>query len=476
VQAGSAEPKTPGVEHVKPSAKSFDRIAIEAGRRGSGLMLLVAVLVPAIMCCDTRALAAGVEWASSRSHVDAIEVAGPINPASADFIADSIAQAQTDAAAALIIQIDTPGGLLSSARDIVKAVLNSPVPVIAYVAPAGASAASAGTFVVEAANVAAMAPGTTIGAAHPIEMGGGNIEGTLGQKMENFTASFAKTIAHQRGRNEAWMEQAVRKSSALDDREALKLHVIDLVAPNLPTLLKQVTGRQLSLPGGRTVTLQVAGATINNRSMRFGQNVLNRLADPNLMYLLMLAGLLGLYFEFAHPGVYLPGVVGAICLLLALASFEVIPINLAGFLLILLGAALLVSELFVTSYGVLGIGGVIAFVLGSLFLVDTSQTNLAVGRTTIAGAAVAFSALVLGLGYVVMRERRRPATTGREGLIGEIGEVREAIQPGSAGRVLVHGELWRAVSNTSLAPGTPVRVMAVRGLEINVADMGSLSR
>jgi membrane-bound serine protease (ClpP class) len=462
-----------GVEHVKPGAKSFGRMAIGAGSLGSGIILGLAA---SMMCCHARLLAADLESARSQQHVDAIEVTGPINPATADFIADSIAQAQSDAAAALIIQIDTPGGLLSSARDIVKTLLNSPVPVIAYVAPAGASAASAGTFVVAAANVAAMAPGTTIGAAHPVEMGGGDIEGTLSQKMENFTASFAKTIAHQRGRNEAWMEEAVRKSSTLDDREALKLHVIDLVAPNLPSLLNQITGRQLSLPGGRTVTLDLASATINNRSMRFGENVLNRLADPNLMYLLMLAGLLGLYFEFAHPGVYLPGVVGAICLLLALASFELIPINLAGFLLILLGTGLLVSELFVTSYGVLGLGGVVAFVLGSLFLVDTSQTNLAVDRATIAGAAVAFSAIVLGLGYVVMRERRRPAMTGREGLIGEIGEVREAIQPGSAGRVLVRGELWRAVSDTSLSPGTPVRVRAVHGLEINVADLESLSR
>jgi membrane-bound serine protease (ClpP class) len=447
-------------------------MAVAAGPLGSGVIL---VLVVAMMCGQARPLAAGLESAKSPRHVDEIEVVGPINPASADFIADSIAQAQSDAAAALIIQIDTPGGLLSSAKDIVKSLLNSPVPIIAYVAPAGASAASAGTFVVEAANVAAMAPGTTIGAAHPVEMGGGDIAGTMGQKMENFTASFAKTIAQQRGRNEAWMEEAVRKSSALDNREALKLHVIDLVAPDLPSLLNQLSGRQVSVSGGRTVTLDVAGATVNIRSMRFGENLLNRLADPNLMYLLMLAGLLGLYFEFAHPGVYLPGVVGAICLLLALASFEVIPINLAGFLLILLGAGLLVTELFVTSYGVLGIGGVIAFVLGSLFLVDTSQTNLAVGRATIAGAAVAFSTIVLGLGFVVMRARRRPALTGREGLIGQIGEVREAIQPGSAGRVLVHGELWRAVSDRPLAPGTAVRVRAVRGLQIDVANVDSLS-
>ena len=460
-----------GLRMLKPSAKCFHRIPCGDG---PDLAWIALAIVAAIFWAYPRALAAALESARSQRHVDAIEVAGPINPASADFIADSITHAQSDAATALVIQIDTPGGLLSSARDIVKALLNSPVPVIAYVAPAGASAASAGTFVVEAANIAAMAPGTTIGAAHPVEMGGGDIAGTLGQKMENFTASFAKTIARQRGRNEAWIEEAVRKSSALDDHEALKLHVIDLIAPNLPNLLNQATGRHISLPGGRPVTLDLSDATINRRSMRFGENVLNWLADPNLMYLLMIAGMLGLYFEFAHPGVYLPGVVGAICLLLALASFEVIPINLAGFLLILLGAGLLISELFVTSYGVLGIGGVIAFVLGSLFLVDTSQTNLIVDRATVAGAAVAFSAIVLGLGYVVMRERRRPAMTGREGLIGEVGEVREAIQPGVAGSVLVHGELWRAVGDTPLAPGTSVRVRAVRGLEIKVADAESV--
>jgi membrane-bound serine protease (ClpP class) len=454
---------------LKPSAKCFGWMACGADPYVTCVML---ALVTAVICCSTRSLAADLE--RSQRHVDLIEVAGPINPASADFIADSIAHAQSDSAAALVIQIDTPGGLLSSARDIVKALLNSPIPVIAYVAPAGASAASAGTFVVEAANIAAMAPGTTIGAAHPIDLGGGDIGGTLGQKMENFTASFAKTIAAQRGRNEAWIEEAVRKSSALDDREALKLHVIDLVAANLPNLLNQITGRQLSLPGGRAVTLNLAGATINKRSMRFGENLLNWLADPNLMYLLMIAGMLGLYFEFAHPGAYLPGVVGAICLLLALASFEVIPINLAGFLLIVLGAGLLIAELFVTSYGVLGIGGVIAFIIGSLFLVDTSQTNLTIDRATVAGAAVAFSVVVLGLGYVVMRERRRSAMTGREGMIGEIGEVREAIQPGIAGRVLVHGELWRAVSDTPLAPGTSVRVREVRGLEIKVGDAESV--
>jgi membrane-bound serine protease (ClpP class) len=405
---------------------------------------------------------------NTAQRIELIDVDGPINPASAGFIADSIAQAQASGAGALVIQLDTPGGLLSSARSTVKALLNSPIPVIVYVAPAGATAASAGTFVLEAANIAAMAPGTTIGAAHPIDMGGGDLQGTLGEKIENFTASFAKSIAYQRGRNADWVEQAVRHSSAINEHEALSRHVIDFVAPDLQNLFRQLSGRQVMVAGGRKITLQLTDAVVDRHPMRFGEKVLNRLADPNLMYLLMLAGLLGLYFEFAHPGIFLPGAVGAICLLLALVSFEVIPINLAALLLIFLGAGLLVSELFITSHGILGIGGLIAFFLGSLFLVDMSQTDVVVDRTTIAGAAIAFSALVLGIGYVAFKERRRPAATGQQGLIGELGEVREAVGPGNTGSVRVHGELWRAVSDVPLPPGTHVRVMAVSGLQIVV--------
>src|SRR5579864_8551706 len=318
-------------------------------------------------------------------HVDLIAIDGPINPAAADFIDDSIKRASTDGADALVIELDTPGGLLTSSQQIVKSLLNAAVPVIVYVAPAGSSAASAGTFITEAANIAAMAPGTTIGAAHPVEMTGGNVEGALGTKIENYTASFARTIAQQRGRNEQWMEDAVRKSSSIDQRQALKLHVIDIVASDLSDLLAQASNREVTVAGGRKVKLQVAGAEVRTFEMRFGERVLNRLADPNLMYLLLIAGLLGIYFEFAHPGVYLPGVAGAICLLLALASFQVIPINLTGLLLILLGVGLLTTEAFVTSYGVLGMGGVIAFLLGSLFLVDASETDLRISLSIIVG-------------------------------------------------------------------------------------------
>jgi membrane-bound serine protease (ClpP class) len=437
------------------------------------LLGLTALMLGLAAAAPVKAAPVKANRSAASTTVDLIVVDGSINPASADFIIDSINKAEANHRAALIIQLDTPGGLLTSARQIVKAMLNSPVPVVVYVAPPGSSAASAGTFITEAANIAAMAPGTTIGAAHPIEMGGGELKGVIGDKIENYTASFAKTIAHQRGRNEAWIEDSVRKSVSISEREALKMRVIDIVAPDLQSLLAQASGRRVTVVGGRTVTLQITGAEVTRGEMRLGESVLNRLADPNIMYLLMIAGLLGLYFEFAHPGVYLPGVIGAICLLLALASFQVIPINLAGLLLILLGASLLISEAFITSYGVLGMGGVVAFVLGSLFLVDTSETNLQVNRAIIAGAAGAFSAMVLGIGYVVLSERRVRASTGSEGMIDEIGEVREPITPGTAGRVFVHGEIWRAVSDATLAAGTRARVTAVRGLEIVVRPFDS---
>lgn len=398
-----------------------------------------------------------------------IRIEGSINPAVAAFIEDAIAYANSHHAGALVIELDTPGGMLGSAQRIVKDLLNAPIATIVYVSPSGASAASAGTFVTEAAAIAAMAPGTTIGAAHPVGEGGSEIKGVVGQKIENFTASFAGSIARERGRNEQWIEQAVRQSATISEAEALKRHVIDIVAPDLRSLLVQASGREVKVSGGHTVVkLELSGAAIQRLRMTMGQALLNVLADPNIVYLLMLAGIVGIYFEFGHPGFYLPGVAGAICLLLALASFELLPINLAGFLLLMLGIGMLISEAFVTSYGVLGIGGVIAFVIGSLFLIDSAQTNLEVNRGMIAGAAIAMSAIILGLGWVILRERHRPATTGREGMVGEVGEVREAIAPGAPGRVFVHGEHWRAVSNQALGVGTRVRVMAVRGLEIEV--------
>jgi membrane-bound serine protease (ClpP class) len=430
------------------------------------VLLLLAALVPGGYA-DAADRPAGETATPATRRVDLITVDGSINPAVADFIAGSIAAAVRDGADALVIELDTPGGLLTSAQQIVKDLLNAPLPVIVYVAPSGASAASAGTFITEAANIAAMAPGTTIGAAHPVEAGGENIKGALAKKIENYTASFARTIARERGRNQEWMEQAVRESVAIGEREALSKHVIDIVAPDLRDLLVQASGRKVKV-SGRTVTLNLADALVARRGMNLGQRVLNTLADPNIMYLLLMAGLVGLYFEFAHPGVFFPGVAGAICLLLALTSFQVLPINLGGLLLMLFGVALLIAEVYVTSYGVLGLGGVVAFVLGSMFLVNSSETNVVVNRGIIAGAAFAIAGIILGIGFLVLRDRGAPAKTGLEGLLGEVGEVRDPIAPGAPGRVFVHGEIWRAVSDESIGAGARARVTAIKGLEIEV--------
>lgn len=437
-------------------------------QRGKSLRAAVVMGVAFAMLVAIDARSALLAATAPPSWVDLIDIDGSINPATADFIDDAIAKAHAGSASALVIRLDTPGGLLSSAKKIVKSMLNAPLPIIVYVAPQGASATSAGTFVMGAANLAAMAPGTTVGAAHPIDVTGGEAEGKVAEKMENYTASFAKSIAHQRGRNESWFEDAVRKSSSIGADEALKLHVIDFVASDLRELLIKSSGRMVTLADGTKVKLDLAGAETRSARMTLGESLLDRLADPNIMYLLMIAGVIGLYFEFSHPGAYLPGVAGAICLLLALTSFQLLPINLAGLLLVALGMAMLLAELFVTSYGVLGIGGVIAFVIGSLFLIDTSQTNLSVNRGIIAGAAVGFSAIVLGIGYLVLRGRRGHVSTGGEGLIGMIGEVRAAIAPGVAGQLFVHGEIWRAVSDEAIAVGDHARIMAVHGLEITV--------
>ncbi|HUY27559.1 MAG TPA: nodulation protein NfeD [Candidatus Binataceae bacterium] len=431
------------------------------------LVLAAAIAIAAVSLAQRARRAEADNQGVARNWVELITIDGSINPAVASFIEDSIDSASRRGASALVIELDTPGGLLTSAQHIVKSLLGAPVPVIVYVAPSGASAASAGAFITEAANIAAMAPGTTIGAAHPVEEGGSDIKGAMGQKIENFTASFARSIAQQRGRNQDWIEQAVRASAAIGEREALQKKVIDIVAPDLRSLLVQASGRKVSVRGN-DVTLELADATVRRASMTAGQSVLNTLSDPNIVYLLLMAGLLGLYFEFAHPGVFLPGVAGAICLLLFFASFQVLPVNVTGVLLIFLGVGLLIAEAFVTSYGVLGLGGVAAFVFGSLFLIDTSKTNLEINRGIIYGAAAALSAIILGLGYLVARERRRSVKTGAEGMIGEIGEVRGAIVPGTPGSVFVHGEIWRARSGEALAPGERARVIAVIGLEVEV--------
>ncbi len=407
------------------------------------------------------------------AHINLIVVDATINPAVADFIRESIDHASKDGALALIIQLDTPGGLLTSTKTIVKDLLDAPLPVIVYVAPGGSGAISAGVFITMAGTIAAMAPGTTIGAAHPVAGGGQNIEGDMREKVENFTASFSESIARRRGRNVEWAEKAVRESVAITETEALEKKVIDLVAVDVQDLLRQAEDRTVEVGSSKQkldfAAAQGAGGSfrIVTQEMRLKHKVLNILAHPQVAYLLMMAGILGLYLEFSNPGLLFPGLAGTICLLMALTAFQVLPINYTGLLLILLGIALLVTELFIPSFGILGVSGIVAFVLGSLFLFDSSDAEFAIDRGIIAAVAVSVGTFMLVAGTLAMKAYRQPPVSGLEGLIGETGEVRVRLAP--RGKVWLHGEYWNAESEEDeIEADQPVRVVAVNHMVLKV--------
>jgi membrane-bound serine protease (ClpP class) len=405
------------------------------------------------------------EKGPSEPVVDHISIDGTINPAVHDFIREGISRARARGARALVIQLDTPGGLLESTQSIVKDLLGAPVPVIVYVAPSGAGAASAGTFITLAAHVAAMAPGTNIGAAHPVAGSGQEIKGVMGEKIENFTASFAETIAQKRGRNAEWAIQAVRKSVSITEKEAVKKNVIDIVANNIDDLLRQADGRKVDVDG-KDVVLALKGARIERFEMSLKQKILDKLSHPNIAYLLMMAGILGLYMEFSHPGVIFPGVAGAICLLLAFISLQILPINYGGLVLMILGISLLIAEAFLPSFGVLGVGGTIALAFGSLLLIDTESSDLAVDRSIIFTAVATVAAYSMAIGYLVLRTQKGKKTLGSEGLIGEIGEARTALNP--TGRIFIHGEQWTAEGEGEIGAGERVQVVGVDGMRLKV--------
>jgi membrane-bound serine protease (ClpP class) len=396
-----------------------------------------------------------------------LDIDGSINPGTADYIKDGLQKATERGAAALLIHLDTPGGLLESTKGIVKDLLSAQVPVIVYVAPAGSGATSAGVFVTLAAHIAAMAPGTNIGAAHPVGGGGENIEGDMAAKVENFAVSLNRTIAQQRGRNVEWAEKAVRESVSITEKEALKLKVIDLVATDVADLLRQAHGRQVKI-GEKVVALDTATARVEAQPMSVRQQVVNFIANPNLAYLLMMVGILGLYVELTNPGVVAPGVIGGICLLLAFAALQVLPINYTGLALIGLGVFLLVAEMFLPSFGIIGIGGLVSMVLGSLLLFDTPDSTLSVDRGIIVAAAGTVGTFMLVVGWLVMRGQTRPVVTGAEGMVGEIGEVRRAADANGRVKVFVHGEYWDAVAEQPVDVGAPVEVIGVDGLQIRV--------
>jgi membrane-bound serine protease (ClpP class) len=397
--------------------------------------------------------------------VDLISIDGTINPAVDDFIRESIGRAKAGGAKALIIQMDTPGGLLNSTRTIVKEMLGADVPIMVYVAPSGAGAGSAGVFITMAAHIAAMAPGTNIGAAHPVAGGGQEVKGAMGEKIENFTASFSESIAQKRGRNTEWAIQAVRKSVAITEKEALKKKVIDIVANDIDDLLKQADGRKVDV-NGKDVVLSVKGAQVIRHEMSLKDKVLNIIADPNIAYILMMAGFLGLYMEFAHPGVFFPGIAGAICLLLAFASLQVLPINYTGLALILLGVGLLVGEAFFPNFGVLGVGGIVSLALGSLLLFDTPTSDFGVDRSIVFTAVGTVGTFVLAISYLVFRSQKAKPALGKEGLIGQVGEVRGKLTP--TGRIFVHGENWSAQADAPIDVGEKVRVVGYDGMRLKV--------
>ena len=407
------------------------------------------------------------------AHINLIVVDATINPAVADFIRESIDDASKDGALALIIQFDTPGGLLTSTKTIVKDLLDAPLPVIVYVAPGGSGAISAGVFITMAGTIAAMAPGTTIGAAHPVAGGGQNIEGDMREKVENFTASFSESIAQRRGRNVEWAEKAVRESVVITETEALEKKVIDLVASDVQDLLRQVGDRTVEVGNTKQkldlTPAQGAGGLFRvvTQEMRLKHKVLNILAHPQVAYLLMMAGILGLYLEFSNPGLLFPGLTGTICLLMALTAFQVLPINYTGLLLILLGVALLVTELFVPSFGILGVSGIVAFVMGSLFLFDSSDAAFAIDRGIIFTVALCAGLFMLIVGTLSMKAYRLRPVTGKEGMLGEVGEVRVRLAP--RGKVWLHGEYWNAeTEEEAIEAGQPVRVVEINRMVLKV--------
>jgi membrane-bound serine protease (ClpP class) len=401
-----------------------------------------------------------------RAPVALVTVDGVISPVTVRIVATAVARARSEHAAALVIQLDTPGGLERSMRSIVQEILSSEVPVVVYVAPTGARAASAGVFITMAANIAAMAPATNIGAAHPVAALGGSFDKEMTKKVENDAAAFARTIATTRGRNVEWAEKAVRQSVSATEREAVRLHVVDLIANSTTDLLEKIDGRVVKTSRGEVV-LRSRGAPVAPIGIGFRDRLLAIITDPNVAYVLMMLGMLGLFFELSNPGLILPGVIGGIALILAFFAFQSLPISYAGLLLILFGVVMLIAEVKITSHGVLAAGGVVAMLLGSLMLFDAPTAALRVSWWAIVptvGLTAALFVVALAAG---VRALARQPTTGAAGMIGGTGVARSALDP--AGEVSFQGELWRAVAEGGpIAVGEAVRVTAVEGLTLKV--------
>lgn len=451
------------------------------------------------------AVNAAPETAAERVVVR-VNVDGAIGPATADHITRGLEHAEEQGAEAVILHMDTPGGLATSMRDIIQDILASPVPVVVYVAPSGARAASAGTYILYASHVAAMAPGTNVGAATPVQIGGGmpqrpegpapggQDEGpeqppaedgnggggqqrpapeppakpTVADKAVSDAAAYLRSLAQMRGRNVEWAEKAVREAASLGAQDALEQNVIDLMAPNVEALLAAIDGRTVGMPEGER-TLETRGARVDLFETDWRTELLAVITDPNIAYLLMMIGIYGLIFEFINPGTLGPGIIGAVALLLALYALNVLPVNYAGLGLVLLGVGLMTAEVFAPSFGVLGVGGAAALAIGSVIMFDTGSPHFEISLAVVAGVvatSLAFFMIVLGL---VIRARGRPVVSGRQQMVGSPAEVVD--WSGKEGRVRIHGETWRASGNVSFAPGQRVRVAGLKGLTLDVEPL-----
>ncbi len=390
---------------------------------------------------------------------------GVINPVASEYVDKGLEKALALDAQALVLQLDTPGGLDRSMRLIIKSMLASPIPVVVYVAPSGSRAASAGVFITIAAHVAAMAPGTNIGAAHPVALGGGKMDKTMIEKVENDAAAYIRSLAERWGRNADWAEEAVRKSVSIQASEAVEKGVVDLLAPSLEELLAKIDGRALQA-AGRTVTLATAGAPVVTVSMTLKQRILSFLSHPNVAYLLMLLGFYGLFFELSSPGAVFPGIIGGIAIILAAYALQLLPVNWAGLALMALALVLFLLEIKVPSHGALTIGGVVALTLGSLMLFDSPDPLLRVSLKVIIPAVVVTSGFFIFLVGKTAQAHRARVTTGREGLMGAEGIVREWAD--GQGTILLRGELWKAESQSALESGQEVTVTETDGLTLTV--------
>ncbi len=424
--------------------------------RGFIYLMLTGLLVLAKLSLSPTCVAADTREAL------VIDLAGPINPGMATFVTRGLEEAQNRKSTVVVIRLDTPGGLVPSMKTIDKAILNSSIPVIVYVAPSGAGAASAGVMITVAGHIAAMAPGTNIGAAHPVASGGSDIGGDMSEKVVNDMASYGRSIAEARGKNAQWVEKAIRESVSVTSEEALALDVIDLVARDMDHLFQLVHGKKVPLATG-AVTLDTKDIRTAKFEPKFRDKVLKTVSDPNIAYLLMLLGLAGLYFEFSHPGAILPGVIGGISLVLAFYSMQTLPVNYAGFLLIILAVIFFIIEIKTPTYGILSIGGIISLTIGSIMLFeDTAGVSLSL----IVPTAILVGAFFMVVAGLALKAHRAKPQGGVDGLVGEIGQAYETIDP--EGLVFVHGEYWQARAEEKIEKGEPIEVESIHGLKLKI--------